>query len=295
MTTTATATCSLADSHEWCKSLAKDRAGNFYVSFLALPRDRFRDMCALYGFMRVCDDIGDDPAVPCAQRSQRLAEWREQVALALEGERIEHPALPALCETVRRCRIPQQYLFDVIDGVQADLHPRQFRTFQELSDYCYQVAGAVGLCCIHIWGFHNPRAAESAIDCGLAFQLTNILRDLGEDALMDRMYLPQEDLERFGYTRDDIAQHRRDERFERLMRFEVERAREYYSRAQRLLEYLDPPGRAILSAMMDIYGGLLSKIERRRYDVFTARIRLPRWQKLMLVGKAVVWHRWLRR
>src|SRR5690606_32271395 len=143
-----------------------------------------------------------------------------------------------------------------------DLDPQGFETFDDLAFYCDHVAGAVGLCCIHIWGFRDPAAGERALECGRAFQLTNILRDLREDAKMGRIYLPREDLERFRYTPKDLCSGVRDDRFRDLMMFEVIRAREYYRRSLVLHQQLEPPGRPILSAMLQIYGGLLQEIER---------------------------------
>jgi len=288
MTTTTQTDISLAESYAWCQSLAKRRAGNFYYSFLTLPRDRFRDMCVLYAYMRVCDDLGDNFSIPLADRAARLVDWREQLTAALAQERFEHPGLPALAKIVKRYGIPSAYLFDVIDGIEADLQARRFETFDELQDYCYHVAGAVGLCCLHIWGFSDPRARDCAIACGTAFQLTNILRDLGEDAAIGRVYLPTCDLEQFEYTPDDIAAHCRDDRFRRLMQFEVARAKEFYGRAGELFEYLERPGRAIYAAMLQIYGGLLNEIERRDYDVYSRRVSLPKWRKLSIVAKAVL-------
>jgi phytoene synthase len=139
-----------------------------------------------------------------------------------------------------------------------------------------------------VWGFHDGRARDRAVDCGLAFQLTNILRDLGEDAAMGRVYLPGEDLRRFGLTAADVAGHCRDERFVELMKFEVERARSFYRRAEELFEYLEPPGKRVLSAMLRIYGGLLTRIERSGYDVYRRRIRLPAWRKLWIALDTVV-------
>jgi phytoene synthase len=213
----------------------------------------------------------------------------------LAGDSSGHFVFPALADVVRRHGIPPEHLAAVIDGVAMDLEPAGFETFGELADYCYHVAGAVGLCCIHVWGFHGGQAAGRAIDCGTAFQLTNILRDLGEDAAMGRVYLPREDLRRFGYSLDDLRAGRRTDAFRELMRFQVARAREHYARAERLFDDLDPPGRPIFAAMLRIYGGLLEEIERREYDVFSRRLRLPKWRKLWIAGDAIVRHRWLRR
>ena len=190
---------------------------------------------------------------------------------------------------VARHRIPHEYLFAVIDGVELDLHPVEVATFEELERYCYHVAGAVGLCCIHVWGFRDdPAVKQLAIDCGLALQLTNILRDLAEDADRGRVYLPREDLDRFGYSADDLHRRVKDQPFRDLMRFEVDRAKTYYASGERLFDYLEPPGKPILRAMLDIYGGLLREIERRDFDVFSQRVSLPKWKKLWYAGRAML-------
>jgi phytoene synthase len=271
---------SLDESHAYCKQLSRKTARNFYYSFLTLPADRFRSMCAVYAFMRLSDDLGDDGSRSIEQRADDLERWRDAVSRGLAGETQLHPILPALREVIARHQIPHEYLFAVIDGVQMDLQEVRFETFDELSKYCYHVAGAVGLCCIHVWGFKSPRALELAIPCGMALQLTNILRDLKEDAAMGRVYLPREDLERFGYSIDDLCQHQCDDRFRDLMRFEVARTRGYYAESEELFEHLEPVGKPILATMLRIYRGLLDEIERRNYDVFGPRIRLSSWRKL---------------
>lgn len=273
---------SLAESRAWCQSLAKRTAGNFYYSFLTLPKEQRIDMCVLYAFMRLSDDIGDDTTLPLETRRARLAQWHEDLRLAFDGRRFHHPLYPALMEMVARRNVPSRHLYEVIEGIESDLAPQRFATFEDLNRYCYHVAGAVGLCCIHIWGFHDPQAIPLAIDCGTAFQLTNILRDLKEDAAMGRVYLPEEDLVRFRYTESDLKASKQDDRFQALMQHEVAQARQFYARAAHLLPLVDAPGRPVLSAMLRIYGGILDEIERRRYDVFSSRVRLPRWKKLWM-------------
>lgn len=279
----------LAASYAWCRALARKTAGNFYYSFLTLPADQFRSMCALYAFMRVTDDLGDS-GQPASTRATALAGWRSSLQRALAGENADHPALPALADVVQRRSVPVEHLEAVITGVEMDLGPVELQTFEELERYCYHVAGAVGLACIHVWGFHDDRAVPAAIDCGTAFQLTNILRDLGEDARLGRTYLPRCDLEQFGLTPQDLAAEVRDERFQRLMRFEVDRARAYYHKSAPLLGYIAPSARAVLDAMQRIYGGLLLEIERRQFDVFSRRVQLSRWRKLSIAAGAVA--RW---
>jgi phytoene synthase len=280
----------LDDSYEYCRALAKQTARNFYYSFLTLPRDRFRAMCVLYAFMRVTDDLGDDLTAGI-DRAAALARWRAELLFAWNSGKCQHPVLPAVVDMLRAHQVPLQYLQDVITGVEMDLQPTGYRTFDELAGYCYHVAGAVGLACIHLWGFHDSRALASAIDCGTALQLTNILRDLREDADRGRVYLPAEDLERFGISADDLACGRRDRRFDELMQFEVARTREYYARARALFGYLEPAGQPILETMLRIYGGLLDEIERRDYDVFSRRVELSCGRKLFIAGHAIVRHK----
>ena len=278
-------------SYVACRRLARRAAGNFFVSFLGLSRDRFRAMCALYAFLRLSDDIVDEPGQKISEREERLARWRDQLRVALSGGEVPvaEPidVFPALVDAVTSFGIPAEELEAVLEGIAMDLQPRTYATFADLRIYCDRVAGSVGRCCLHVWGFHDPAALETARDCGLALQLTNILRDLGEDVAMGRIYLPQEDLERFGVDAEHLVAGRVDERFRELMRFEVSRARDHYAASERLFEQIDPPGRPVLRAMLRVYAGLLGRIERVDYDVFTHTIRLSTWRKA-LVGVAAV-------
>lgn len=290
-------TVSLSDSYAYCQQLTKQTAGNFYYSFLGLRRDQFQAMCVLYAYMRTVDDLGDHPQRIPEERAESLKRWRIELQQVLENkkhpvEQVYDPCFPALWDIIQRYEIPQKYFFEVIAGVESDLHPTTFQTFDALADYCYRVAGVVGLCCIHIWGFHDDRAFEAGIECGLAFQMTNILRDLTEDEAMGRVYLPQEDLDRFRYSRSDIQSQVDDDRFRSLMQFEVQRTKEFYQNSERLFDYISPAGQGILKAMYRIYGGILSEIERMDYDVYSSRVGLPRWRKLLIAGEAIVSSRW---
>lgn len=300
---------SLDESFAHCERLAKRTAGNFYYSFCGLPVPQFQAMCALYAFMRVTDDWGDETNRSLVQRVADLDAWQQSLTEALqtgwsdsETSGWSEPAcavLPAMRDVVQRFGIPHEHLFAVVRGVRSDLEapttsltPR-FETMEQLANYTYLVAGAVGLCCIHIWGFHGESAVMRAIDCGAAFQLTNILRDVGEDAAAGRVYLPAEDMRRFGVTVEDLIAQRYDKRFRSLMAFEAERARTFYASAEQLLPCLEPHGRPILKAMLQIYGGLLREIERRQFDVFNTHVSLPRWRKLWIAAEAMIHQRWL--
>ncbi len=277
----------LEASYRYCRWLTRQTAGNFGYAFWALPQKERRAMDALYAFMRLTDDIGDEPGVSREHRDVQLKQWKIDLASALRGKMPQHLVWPALVDVMNTFAIPAELLNDVIAGVEMDLSPREFATFAELSDYCYHVAGAVGLCCIRIWGFTGDSHDSRAIDCGLAFQLTNILRDLGEDAERGRIYLPREDLERFGYSADDLRARHVTKEFRNLMAFQTERAWSYYQRSEALLDDLAPAGRRVYRAMREIYGGLLHEIERRHFDVFSRRIRLPVWRKLWITGKSL--------
>jgi 15-cis-phytoene synthase len=208
-------------SFAYCRHIARSRAKNFYYSFLLLTQQQRRAMCAIYAFMRHCDDLSDEPGANAAAMDR----WRDEMEDAFEGRFSDHPVWPAFHYTVRRFGIPKQYFRDMIDGVTSDLVPRRIQTFDELYRYCYQVASVVGLTTIHIFGFDAPSALPLAEKCGVAFQLTNILRDIREDAERGRIYLPAEDLRSFGVTEDDLRSGNRSEAVLQLLRFEAERAR----------------------------------------------------------------------
>ena len=214
-----TTTARLARSYAACEAIARRAASSFFPAFRVLPPPQRRAMCALYAFLRIADDISDEPATSAPQRLQ-LDRWREGLARALAGEH-EHPIHAALADTIRRFDIPGHYFEQALDGVEMDLTPQIYVTFSDLQKYCYRVASVVGLACIHIWGFQGGRAQEYAIQAGIAFQLTNILRDLGEDARRDRVYLPREDLERFAYAPEDLRIGARDQHFRDLMQLRL--------------------------------------------------------------------------
>jgi phytoene synthase len=274
---------SLEASYAYCRQLTRQTAGNFYYSFLVLPRHKRQAMCALYAFARRTDDLSDN-SQPVEMRRAALLDWRLSLERALDGEPTG-PILPALVDTLENYEFSPKWLHALIDGVEMDLEHAPYETFDELSEYCYKVASVVGLCCIHIWGFTSEAAFEPARKCGVAFQLTNILRDLKEDAAENRVYLPQEDLRRFGYTVEELRQGASNERFKQLMRFEIARAEQYYAEAAELEHWLEPDGKIIFGAMTGIYRGLLEEIKRHDSDVFHYRVRLSTWRKLRIAGR----------
>ena len=269
----------LEASYAFCRRIARSRARNFYYSFLLLSREQRGAMCAIYAFMRYCDDISEGEG---ASR-EAIERWRRDLDCALQGRYGDNPLWPAFHDTVQRYRIPHEYFHEMIDGVSSDLEPRQIQTFDELYRYCYQVASVVGLTIIHIFGFESPDALKLAEKCGIAFQLTNILRDVREDQENQRVYIPAEDVRKFGA---DLARH--DENFVRLMSFEAQRARSYYDESRPLIGLVHARSRASLWALIEIYRRLLGRIERSNFDVLSRRIRVPTWEKLAILAVAAL-------
>ncbi len=283
------ATASIRDpvrrSYRYCEQIARTKAANFYPAFRLLPGVQYRGMCALYAFLRIADDLSDEAGAVESKR-QSLNVYRQQLDLALRGE-YHHPLYPAFADTVHTHGIPPAYLHAAIDGVAMDLDVSGYDTFDDLYLYCYRVASVVGLSCIHIWGAYGAEAKQFAESAGIAFQLTNILRDLAEDAGRGRIYLPREDLARFGYTEEAMKRGERGPAFEALMRYEAGRARAYYDAAWPLVRLLDPPGRAVFLVMLRTYRGLLERIIAGGFDVFSHRVRVSRWFKLWQVLRAL--------
>jgi len=264
--------------------IARTRAKNFYYSFVLLSTEQKNAMCAIYAFMRYCDDLSDEPGASAAA----IERWRADLTDALAGKAdLTSPLWPGFQDAVRRYKIPKQYFYEMIDGVLSDLEPRRIRTFDELYQYCYRVASVVGMTIIHIFGFDSPGALPLAEKCGIAFQLTNILRDVREDAGLDRIYLPEEDLERFGVTAEDLRQGRRTDAFARMMDFEAARARRYYDESRPLLGLVHKGSRSSLWALISIYSNLLDRIRKSNYDVLSRRIRLSTFEKSFIVLRAM--------
>ena len=279
----------LAQSYEFCRTVSRREAKNFYYSFCVLPPERRKSMCALYAYLRQTDDIADAPG-EVGDRAAHLARWREDLNGALAGHPSpDWPGWPALAETVARHAIPAVYLHEVIDGVALDLDPHPFATFAELDAYCYRVASVVGLSCLHIWGFRSEggEAERLAEACGVALQLTNIIRDVREDALSGRVYLPVEDLQRFGVDPLELAAPVASARVRALLEFEAGRAESYYQHAAHLTRLVSPEGRPVLLAIVGIYRRLLNEVIRRNYDVFTRRVSLSPWRKIWITARSL--------
>jgi phytoene synthase len=275
-----------AASYRECSRLARRSASSFYWSFWLLPREKRLAMCALYAFSRRADDLADSE-LPTDERRARLANWRRQFEDALEGT-FHDPLLPAVADTLERFEIPPRHLRAILDGVEMDLEPRRFETFGELRAYCLRVASAVGMACLHIWGFEGKVESDAALDCGVAFQMTNILRDLREDARRGRVYLPLEDLRRFGYGEQELLAGDVNGNFHRLLAYEIERAEALYQNTAPLYASLSTDGRRVLGMMSTTYWRLLQEVKRRGDEVLRRRVRLPLPAKLGIAARYVL-------
>jgi phytoene synthase len=273
----------LAEDFERCASITRESSSNFYYAFKLLPAPRRRALYATYAFCRFVDDIADDEQV--REPAVLLGRWREELERVYDGAPTRAISR-ALADSVQRFSIPRRYFEEIIDGVEMDLTRKRYRTFTELRLYCYRVASAVGLVCIEIFGYRNPQARTYAENLGLAFQLTNIIRDVREDAERGRIYLPLEDLERFGVKEEELMSARYSGRFERLMEFQAQRALEFYRAAERALPPEDRGSLLTAEAMRLIYRALLRRIVKSRYRVMDGKLRLSAPHKFFLVGMA---------
>jgi phytoene synthase len=279
-----------AEAQAYCTTLTKRSGSNFYYSFFFLPRERREAMYTVYAFCKEVDSAVDEPPAG-SNPEEELRRWRGELTAAYHG-RPTHPVTVSLAEQVRLFDIPQELCEELINGVEMDLSLTRYRTFTDLYQYCYRVASVVGLICLRIFGARSPKATAYAIDLGLAFQLTNILRDLGVDARNGRIYLPLEDLARFGYTEADLLTERMTPAFHALMQFECERARDFYAKARRTLEELPASDRQLLTVaeiMRGVYSRILQRIESSNYQVFGPRIRLSSPHRLGVA--AAIWLR----
>ena len=286
----------LRAAYSVCRHIARSAAKNFYYGFLVLPQPKRNAISAVYAFMRRADDISDDPSVPPEQRRVKLDEWMNALRRVVAGERTDDPVLFAVADAQRRFKIPLELLEQLVQGTEMDLplveaavdgtSPQvQYETFQQLYDYCYHVASVVGLVCIRIFGYRDPRAEELAEHTGIAFQLTNIIRDVKEDAAMGRLYLPQEDLARFDLSSAVLGNGSAAVRLRPVLELEAHRARDFYQDAEELLPLIDDDSQPALWTLVEIYRRLLEKIAARNYDVFSERVRLSTAEKLAVLGR----------
>jgi phytoene synthase len=292
----------VAASYAECHRVARAAHSNFYPAFFLLPKAKRDGIVALYAFMRLIDDVSDQGA-NLAEKQRGLARWRAALDQAITGQlqvfdgnaAMESPAaalegaaevLPALVDTIGRYNMPTRYLHDLISGAEMDLTIQAYPSFERLKEYCHRVAGTVGLTCTHIFGFHDAKALELAEKLGLAFQLTNIIRDVREDCAIGRVYLPEEDLARYGVAKADFGRSEATLGVHELLRFEAERAWRLYEEGSKLLGLIEEDSRGTLWLLVHTYSALLARIESVDFAVFGERVRLSKAEKLKLIAKA---------
>jgi squalene synthase HpnC/squalene synthase HpnD len=269
------------NSYDECNRIARASKSSFYLAFYGLRREKRNALCALYAFMRLIDDVSDEPG-DLESKRQGLARWRGMLDDAVDGRTGGHAVFPALADTIARFEIPTRYFHDLILGAEMDLTVATYATFDRLSEYCYRVAGTVGLTCIHVFGFSDPKAPDLAERLGLAFQLTNIIRDVGSDYAIGRVYLPQEDLDRFGVRAEELRGPVTP-RIRDLLEFEADRAWQMYAEGAPLVKKINADSRATLWALVRTYSTLLARIEERDFDVFSSRISTSSAEKIQFL------------
>jgi 15-cis-phytoene synthase len=253
------------------------RATNFYYAFVFLPREKRLAIEAVYAFARRGDDIVDS-GLDRVEATAALAHYRQALdaCYADDSSRLDEPALRALAGAIKRFKIPRKPFDDLVLGLEMDLETTRYATFEELSLYCYRVASTIGLICIEIFGYQNPRTRDYAVNLGTALQLVNILRDIQRDAQRGRIYIPQEDLERFGVRPGELTAGAYNDPFVELMQFECDRARHYFDLARQMLPLEDRRSMTAAEIMASIYWGILKRIQKRAYNIYGKRVRVPR-------------------
>ena len=288
----------LSHAYAVCRGVARRAAKNFYYGFLVLPSEKRNALCAVYAFMRHADDISDDPTLDPGRKREKLGEWLDATNQVFAGKPTDDPVLMALADAQQRFNIPPQLFEKLVQGTSMDLDIPSaaespavvYGTFDDLKHYCYYVASIVGLVCIRIFGYEDKKAEFLAEDCGLAFQLTNIIRDVKEDAGMGRIYIPAEDLARFSVAPGQLSfaelqDAAKSQQLRPVLEYEADRARRYYESAKWLMELIEEDSRPALWVLVEIYSRLLKKIAARNYDVFTERVSLTFWEKLKVLSR----------
>jgi phytoene synthase len=281
----------LQQAYAACDALTQEHSKTFYTASALMPADKRRAVRALYAFCRITDDLVDhaDPGATTAERLAALEAWRRR---ALSGQpRPDDLPVLAWADTMAHYRIPARYAHQLIDGVARDILKTRYASFHELAEYSYGVASTVGLMSMHITGFAGPQAIPYAVKLGVALQMTNILRDVGEDWRAGRVYLPQDELAAYGLSGADVDAARVDDRWRALMRFQIARNRRLYAEALPGIDLLHRDGRFAIAAAAELYQGILEEIEAHDYQVFTRRAHLTKWRKLRRLP-GIWWRAW---
>jgi 15-cis-phytoene synthase len=299
---------SLEKSYARCDEVTKERARNFHYAFSILPKQRYAGICALYAFSRMADDISDDEADPKKALENSRA-WRAAFDRALKGDfetplgvpalgpkgevLAETSILPAVADTMKKFEIPPVYMHELITGTEMDASQSRYEKWEDTYLYCYRVASVIGMMTIHVFGYTDPKAIPLAEKTGIAFQMTNILRDLTEDAGRGRIYIPQEDLRRFDVSEAELLAGKPTPKLRELVKFQTDRAKDLYQSGVELVPLIVEESRDALGSLVAIYKRLLDEIERRNYDVFTERVSLSSAEKATLAAK-LAWKKFLK-
>jgi phytoene synthase len=282
----------LEESYALCDKVTAERARNFHFAFSVLPKERYKSICALYAFTRTADDLSDDES-DSRKALENSRVWREAFDAALAGDASAHPIMPAVADTFKRYSIPPVYMYELITGTEMDARQNRYEKWEDTYLYCYRVASVIGLMTIHVFGFDDPRAIPLAEKMGIAFQMTNILRDVKEDAERGRIYLPLEDLRRHDIDEQTMLLGQDSPKMRKLVEFETNRALECYEDGQALIPLIYAESRDALGSLVAIYKRLLEEIKRRDYDVFSKRVSLSSAEKLSLAA-GMAWKKFLR-
>lgn len=275
------------------KEITKKSKSNFLYSFSLLPKEKNDAINTVYAFCRRTDDIVDDETESPERKFSRIIEWRNELEKALTNGNSKFSLLNKVNIVIRKFDIPVEPFFDLIKGMEADLKKNRYNTFGELMDYCFNVASTVGLMCIEIFGYNNPKTKDFAINLGIALQLTNILRDIKTDAEQGRIYIPLEDMKRFNYHEEDLFNYRYNNNFIKLMKYECERANFFYDEANKFLTKEDKGLMFAARIMEHIYFRVLKKIERKNYNIFEKKVRVSNFKKIFITAGVYLKYKFL--
>ncbi|MDX1617161.1 MAG: squalene/phytoene synthase family protein [Balneolaceae bacterium] len=280
----------LKEAYALCRTMTRQHAKTFYMATRFLPNGKQRSIFAIYALCRYVDNLVDETEDLVLQNKvdysgiqTRLEGWKKMLRDTYDGKTVTNPILVAFSDVLKRHHIPIKLPFELIEGVCMDLYKDRYDSFEELRDYSYKVASTVGLMVSEVFGYAADDALDRAVDLGIAMQLTNILRDVGEDLAKDRIYIPKEELEQFGLEESDLFSHRMSDSFVGLMKFQIERARAYYDRADEGIEMLERDSRLPVYLARYNYGRILDKIEDNGYNIFSQRAYLNATEKISIL------------
>ena len=282
----------LKDAYMQCRAITRHHAKTFYMATRFLPNNKQRGIFAIYSLCRYIDDLVDEAEDLVSKREldyagirRKLDHWKRKLKDTYEGKRQDNPILLAFSDVLRNYDIPIKLPFELMEGVCMDLYKNRYESFEEVYDYSYKVASIVGLMTSEVFGYSDDEALDHAVELGIAMQLTNILRDVGEDLTKNRIYLPREDLEHFGVTEEDLFNHKMDEAFVELMKFQIDRARDYYHRSDAGIPMLAEDSRLPVYLARHNYSRILEKIEKNDYNVFDRRAYLNATEKISILPR----------